>query len=67
VSPGVSARTFVVTVSESPARVVIEDIRSGDRRALADGLNDVGREIARLLSQTPRDDALAPDAASEHA
>jgi len=44
-----TVRTFVVSVSASPARVVIEDVRSG-RRAVAPDLDTVGGEIAGLLS-----------------
>jgi hypothetical protein len=44
----VSARTFVVTVSDSPQRVVVEDVRSR-RTAVGDDLSDVGERIADLL------------------
>jgi hypothetical protein len=47
----VPGRTFVVTVSESPPRVVVEDVRSR-RRAVAGNLAAVGAEIARLLAPT---------------
>ena len=43
-----SGRTFVVTVSESPDRVVVEDVR-GRRRSVAPDLAAVGGEIARLI------------------
>ena len=45
-----SVRTFVVSVSASPERVVVEDVRSG-RRAVAEGLETVGGEIAGLLAE----------------
>jgi hypothetical protein len=48
----VPARTFVVTVSESPERFIVEDVRSG-RRAVGDDLADVGRQIAGLLEPAP--------------
>jgi hypothetical protein len=41
-------RRFVVTVSESPARVVVEEVRSR-RRVVADGTGAVGDTIDRLL------------------
>lgn len=41
-------RTFVVTVSDRPARVIVEDVRSRTH-ALADDVDAVGRAIARLL------------------
>jgi hypothetical protein len=44
-------RTFVVTISESPQRVVVEDVRNR-RRALAPDLGEVGRRIADLLEQS---------------
>jgi hypothetical protein len=50
----VPARTFVVTVSDSPQRVVVEDVRSR-RRAVADDLAGVGRHIADLLGTPPED------------
>ena len=45
-----ASRTFVVTVSETPKRVVVEDVRNR-RRALAPDLGEVGRRIAELLEQ----------------
>ena len=48
-----SVRTFVVTVSDSPSRVVVEDVRHS-RRALAGDLASVGREIAELLDTEPK-------------
>ena len=45
-----TGRTFVVTVSESPARVVIEDVRSRERIVAAD-VSDVGAKIARWMSR----------------
>jgi len=44
----VRTRTFVVTVSDAPRRVVVEDVRSR-RRTVGTDLEDVGREIAGLL------------------
>jgi hypothetical protein len=44
----VSGRTFVVTVSDSPDRVVVEDVRDR-RRTVAPDLAAVGGEIARLI------------------
>ena len=41
-------RTFVVRVSESEPRVVVEDVRSRER-VVARHLSDVGDAIARLL------------------
>ena len=54
----VSGRTFVVTVSERPDRVVVEDVWSR-RRAVAADLEAVGGEIARLL-ETPPDKQAKP-------
>jgi hypothetical protein len=48
----VSGRTFVVTVTESPKRVVVEDVWNR-RRAVAADLDAVGGEIARLLETPP--------------
>jgi hypothetical protein len=52
-------RTFVVTISEAPARVMVEDVRNR-RRTVAPRLADVGTEIAHLLEApnrpTERDD-----------
>ena len=45
-----ASRTFVVTVSEAPKRVVVEDVRSR-RRSLAEDLGAVGKRIAELLDQ----------------
>ncbi len=42
------ARTFVVTVSDAPQRVVVEDVRSR-RTAVGEDLTDVGARIADLL------------------
>ena len=44
-------RTFVVTVSETPKRVVVEDVRNR-RRTLAPDLGAVGRRIAELLEHS---------------
>lgn len=49
-----TARTFVVTVSESPARVVVEDVRTR-RREVADDLEQVGERIAGWL-EPPADE-----------
>ena len=43
-----SARTFIVRVSETPPRVVVEDVRT-QRRAVALDLDAVGAQIAALL------------------
>jgi hypothetical protein len=48
----------VITVTESPARVVVEDVRSGLRAVAAD-LATVGGEITRLL-ETPAGEAEIP-------
>ena len=53
-------RTFVITVSDLPSRVIVEDVRSRTR-ALADGLDGVGREIARLLEAAAGEPAPALD------
>jgi hypothetical protein len=50
----VGARIFVVTVADSPARVVIEDVRSGNR-AVAPGLADLATKIAGLLEAAPKE------------
>jgi hypothetical protein len=47
-----ASRTFVIRVSESPARVVVEDVRSGERE-LAEGLSEVATKIAGWLDSTP--------------
>jgi hypothetical protein len=49
------ARTFVVTISESPSRVVVEDVRCR-RRAVAADLAAVGGEIALLIETPPNGD-----------
>ena len=56
-------RTFIVRVSESPPRVIVEDVRYR-RRVVADGLGDVGEQITVWLK--PRQDAL-PDALPDEA
>ena len=43
-------RTFVVTVSESPPRILVEEVRSG-RRVATEDLGAVGTEIAALLEE----------------
>lgn len=48
-----SGRTFVVTVNESPDRVIVEDVRNR-RRAVAADLPHVGEQIARLLEEVPQ-------------
>ncbi|HKP91551.1 MAG TPA: hypothetical protein VJT75_16415 [Thermoleophilaceae bacterium] len=56
------ARTFVVTVSDSPARVLVEDVRTQER-AVADDLAQVGARIAEWLEpegQPPPTAAAAP-------
>lgn len=54
-------RTFLVTVTDSPARVVVEDVRNR-RRAVAPRLAEVGDQIARLEAPARRteDDELPP-------
>jgi len=46
-----ASRTFVIRVSESPSRVVIEDVRSGERK-LAEGLSEAATRIAGWLDST---------------
>jgi hypothetical protein len=46
------AQTFVITISDSPSRVVVEDVRNR-RRAIATDLHAVGAEIARLIEDPP--------------
>jgi hypothetical protein len=48
-----TTRTFIVRVSESPRRVVVEDVRER-RRGVAGDLADVGPQIAAWLA-TPAD------------
>ena len=55
-----TGRTFVVTVSVAPCRVVVEDVRTGCH-SVAASLDTVGGHIARLLA-VPR--IRATDAAS---
>jgi hypothetical protein len=50
----VGSRIFVVTVGDSPARVVIEDVRSG-KRTLAAGLPELAAKIAGLLEASPNE------------
>lgn len=52
----------MVTVSEGPSRVVVEDVWHR-RRAVAADLVAVGEEIARLLELPPDDEADNPDRA----
>ena len=47
-----ATRTFVVTVSETPSRVVVEDVRNA-RRAVAAGLGAVGEQIESWLEAPP--------------
>ena len=51
-----SVRTFVVSVTTAPVRVVVEDIRNR-RRAVAGDLAGVGDEIAGMLGDTDRAEA----------
>ena len=44
----ITSRTFVIRVSESPRRVVIDDVR-GRRRAMAADLASVGAQIEAWL------------------
>jgi hypothetical protein len=53
-----TSRTFIVRVSESPLRVVIEDVRER-RRAVAAELQAVAPQIASWLAATP--DGETPD------
>ena len=53
------AKTFVITVSDSPSRVVVEDVRNR-RRAVAADLDGVGAEIARLID-VPREEEQVDD------
>ena len=53
-----SRRSFLVTVFDSPARMVVEDVRSSDR-VVAKDLREVGAQIARWLAVPPAD---APEA-----
>ena len=48
----VATRTFVVTVSESPSRVVVQDVRNA-RRAVAADLAALGEQIASWLEPAP--------------
>ncbi len=45
-------RTFVVRVSQSEPRVIVEDVRSGER-VMAAALEGVPAAIERLLSGAP--------------
>ncbi len=65
-----TSRTFIVRVTESPSRVVIEDVRTR-RRAVARDLTDVGAQIAAWLALPgvapvvdiepgPREDSVSP-------
>ena len=47
-----SGRAFVVTVYESPARVVVEEVRSR-RRLVAADVATVAEQIARWLEAPP--------------
>lgn len=49
------AQTFVITVSDSPSRVIVEDVRNG-RRGVATDLDAVGAEIARLIDSPPEEE-----------
>ena len=48
-------RTFVVSVSTAPTRVVVEDVRNR-RRAVAGDLAGVGEEIAEMLDDPDQAD-----------
>ena len=59
-------RTFIVRVSETPRRVIVEDVRHR-RRAVAEGLDGVGAQIAVWLQTQPpepkpleREDSVSP-------
>ena len=47
-------RTFVVRVSETEPRVVVEDVRSRER-AVARDLSAVGEAIRRLIDGEPKE------------
>jgi hypothetical protein len=57
-----SGRTFIVRVSESPPRVVIEDVRT-QRRAVRTDLNAVGGQIADWLRDPKQGSGVAPPSA----
>jgi hypothetical protein len=52
-------RTFVVRVSETEPRVVVEDVRSRER-VVARQLSDVADAIARLLASDHKPDRPSP-------
>jgi len=57
-----ASRTFIVRVSESPRRVVVEDVRER-RRALVGDLREIGAQIeAWMATRTATDPA--PEAGS---
>lgn len=49
-------RRFIVTVGESPSRVVVEDVR-GRRSAVAADLGTVGAAIDRMIEASRPDEA----------
>jgi hypothetical protein len=55
----VAARTFIVRISESPRRVVVEDVRTR-RRVVAPGVDEVGRSIGVLLSEPDEGTIVVP-------
>jgi hypothetical protein len=59
-----ASRSFIVRISESPRRVVVEDVRER-RRALAVDLRDVGAQIEAWLAGPPPDPGECPDPARE--
>jgi hypothetical protein len=55
-------RTFIIRVNESPARVVIEDVRER-RRAVAADLASVGAQITAWLEMPAADRAVVAEPA----
>lgn len=51
-SCAMSARTFVVTVTQSSDRVLVEDVRNR-RRIVATNLDALGEQIAQLIRTPP--------------
>jgi hypothetical protein len=57
-----SPRAFIVRVSDSPPRVVVEDVRSRTQ-AVVDDLSEVGPLIERwLAAPTDREDSVSAPA-----
>jgi hypothetical protein len=54
--PGVPARTFIVRVSESPPRIVIEDVRTL-RTVVAADLDAIAAQIAAWLREAAEENA----------